>query len=249
MAAVHYNLDALIRNCKFRLHRNERGIWSGTAVYSIKRSALTDALVPAINSAHPVWARLFCSGPADVDVSDADIAHITVEYEGELKNEAGGTPENPDEGLPAPESSLSIDLSEEPLETNQRYVEALSETEIAEASDLAKNPPKNEDGTLIEVSTTGWPALKLELYNKLRRGQEAYLNAGAVYRLKYATRTAPGNLSGVGKIGTLAGAPTLADGRNWLAIGLNVESRGGLWEVEAAIKASGPGGWDPDYYT
>ena len=107
---------------------------------------------------------------------------------------------------------------------------------------MAEETSKGVNGAPVETWST-------ELYNKLRRGQESYLDPKVSWRKEWVSNTRPTNLNDVGDIVTPDGdPPTPAAGRNWLHMGLESRQRGKVFENSEVADLSGRGGWDDDIY-
>lgn len=78
-------------------------------------------------------------------------------------------------------------------------------------------------------------------------GLEAVLVPRGEYRYTYSTLSTP-NLSGVGRIGTPPGAPTLNTGYTWLRTSRTFRKTGLVYRVTESWRVSGPRGWMEEIY-
>lgn len=86
-------------------------------------------------------------------------------------------------------------------------------------------------------------------YAYRNRGVDDYLLGTVTMRVAEEGQSQP-SLSGLGRIQTPAGAPSLPDNRNWLLVGIDAERVGtSTWKVTREYRASGAGGWDPEIYS
>lgn len=245
-SGTHTTFDpgGLTKTPDFRTSRDKTGLWTARQVFYCQKTLFT-TLVPERGDEHPDFDYLIAE-EVSVTEEEGKWMKIEVTYYGALGT--GGTEADIEAANP-PEYTRDITLSEEPLETHPRYVDALAVDDIREAVELAKNPPKEEDGTLQAVDQTGWDALKVELYELLQGGQESYREPRLVYRKRWVSTSDPG-ATNAGKIQTPDGTPpTLPAGYNWLNAGERSTQRGNIYENEVIWESSGRGGWNTDLYT
>jgi hypothetical protein len=237
MAITEAGGDFVI-NDEFEITRDERGMWSGTQTFFIRKARLLE-LMPAARSAHPSFGWMYlgdavCRGESGgwvkVDGKYAGVGVVGAEDEEEVVN--------------PPRYTLNTSLSEEPLETHPRYVDNLTVEEIQVASKLAKDPPVDENKEPIAVDTSDWPAEAVELYDLLRRGVESYRDPKVTWTKSWVSTSQPGSLNDVGEIDTPEGSPpSVAAGRNWMNMGLNSSETAGIYENEITWELSGRGGY------
>lgn len=236
--------NALDRTPDFSLTRDKTGLWTGMQVFTCARAELLEVL-PARRAVHPLFDWVYEDGTTVSGLEDDTLCRVEVRYAG-----AAYVGEDNEEEANPPEYTLEVSVSEEPLETHPRYVDALTEEDIREAVELAKNPPREDDGTLSTVSQTGWAALKSELYDYLLQGFENYRDPKATWTKRWVSDARPTDLNEVGKIQTPDGSPpAVASGRNWINAGLRSTERGVVFENEQVWELSGRGGWDTNIYT
>jgi hypothetical protein len=244
MPYEQYNLEQLITTAEWTADRDDNGVWRGTATYYCGISVVND-LIPPRFSPHPIWSGMLCT-TVKMTGEDGGMVRIDANYDGAL----GGGGEGEFGEVGEPEYSLDRTVSEEPLETHIRYLDHLSNQELAEVRELAQNPVVDADGVPEEADTAGWDVRKIELYDKLRRGFTSYLDAKQTWKVSKTQTAAPTGVANVGKIDTPEGpAPTLPSDRNWINMGVSYVRRGGLYVVEESWQASDRGGWDADIYT
>lgn len=83
------------------------------------------------------------------------------------------------------------------------------------------------------------------------RGIEDYLLGTVNMRVSTEETSSP-PLSALAKISKPPNAPTLADNRNWLCVGIDAERiayGGERWKITREYRASAAGGWDPEIYS
>lgn len=241
MAAQRYNDDALVRTHELELVRDDKGLWSGSQIYYCAADRLS-TLMPARGSAHPEYSWLTAEG-ARVTGEEGGWMKIQVDYTGML---GSGTGDDEDDNPPT--YTMSLALSEEPLESHPRY-DTLTDDDVQDAVTLAKNPATDADGKPVPADTTGWAVLKVELYDRIRRGFDSFRDPKVTWRKDWVSNTRPSNLNDVGNIATPGGSPpSPASGRNWLSAGLESRERGGVFENSETFELSGRGGWNEDIY-
>jgi len=153
-------------------------------------------------------------------------------------------------GLPEDEYYLEVSTSEEPIETHHRYDE-LDPQDILEAVELARNPPKSEDGKkVVKAATKNWDPKKLELYKDARKGIEAYREPRVTWTKRWVSKESPAGLNKIGEIDDPDGdPPAVAAGRDWLNMGIRSRLRGKIHENEITWELSGRDGWNENYYS
>ncbi len=240
----HGDTTSLHKGHEINLTRDKRGFWSGTQVYFLHRDYLM-TLTPANGSAHPDydWLKLETVAASD---GEGDWLKLDCEYAGIDASLENADPNDP----PQPVYTLDLALSEEPLETHPRYVDALDEDDLQEAVTKAKSPARDSDGELVEVDTTGWSSEQVELYNSLRRGFDKFRDPKVTWTMEWVSDARPGNLNDIGEIDNPAGnPPAVAAGRNWLFSGLTSVERAASFENTKVWELSGRGGWDTTIYS
>lgn len=234
-----FHPGGLIPTPNFSFTRDQAGLWTGTHEFHCPKEELA-ALIPSRGEAHHFIGFLGVSKVTINGMAGALIRMI-VHYAGYQPGEDGESEEA--------EYTLSLSTSEEPIETHPRY-DALSDFDIMEAVELARNPPKSADGKKVrEVDTSGWDALKVELYQDIQAGLEAYREPRVTWTKRWVSDQRPQNLNAIGEIDTPEGSPPpVAAGRNWLNAGMTSRERGEVFENEITWELSGRGGWNTRYY-
>jgi len=241
MASQRYNDDGLVQSHEMTLVRDQKGFWSGTQVYHCAKDRLA-TLVPATGTPHPDYEWMSAEG-LRVSGEEGGWLKLEVDYTGLIVTETG----DPEADNP-PSYVLDLSLSEEPLETHPRYV-TLTDDDVQEVVSQAKNPKTDEDGKPVPPSTGGWDPLKVELYDNIRRGFDAYRDPKVTWTKEWASTSQPDNLNNIGEIFTPDGdPPTPAAGRNWLFAGLQSRRRGQVYENSLIAELSGRGGWHTGVY-
>jgi hypothetical protein len=241
MAKVHDDGD-LTKNYRFEATSDRRGLWKGWQEFSCQKDRV-GVLLPYIGSSWELFPFMAVTDRQIVG-TEGGMCRVRVNYEG--ANTGGGAGGG---GGPVEVYSLRVTLSEEPITTHPRY-DDLDDADIVEAYELATNPPREKDGkSLKEIDTSGWDPLKIELFEDVQKGIEAYRDPKVSWVKKWVDDQLPTNLNDIGEISTPEGdPPTVAAGRNWLFTGLQSDERGGVYELEATWELSGKGGWNTRYY-
>lgn len=232
----------LLKSHELTLRRDPAGLWTGTQIYHCLRSEL-GLYAPRQREAHPDFDWLHVDS-MEVTGMEKGVCRLSVAYAGAFSlGQDDEEVENP------PEYALEISVSEEPLETHPRYEQALDPDDIREAVELAKNPPREDDGTLSTVDQTGWSVFKTELYEYLQGGFESYRDPKQTWTKRWISEDYPSGRDEVGSINVPDGNPGgWATGRNWLLVGFRVTERGEVYECEKVWELSGRGGWNADFY-
>lgn len=227
-----------------KLSRDKMGLWTGTQVYTCLRSELA-RLVPGQGTEHEDFPFLTVDEIEAVEGLEGGIIKIVAKYAGALglQDDEGPAAEN------VPEYNLEVTTSDEPLATHPKYAE-LDSQDRAEAVELATNPPMEDDKeTLKEIDTSDWADNKIELYEKIRSGVEAFRDPKVVWSKRWVSEELPANLNKTGEIDEPGGPePDVAANRNWLYLGARTRIRGKVYEIEESWELSGRGGWDDDLY-
>ncbi len=97
------------------------------------------------------------------------------------------------------------------------------------------------------LSTNGQAILRMIL-----SGIHSYRSPAATFREISIVRASQVSLSGLGKIGSPKGAPSVGN-RNWLLVGCNFsrtsQDKKGRWRLERLYELSAEGGWNKDIYS
>ena len=225
----------------FDFTRDQAGLWTGFHEHHCTKEELA-AVIPAKGSPHHFMNFL---GVSKVKITGMEGRFVKV-----MVHYAGFQASRDDEGVSAEaEFTLTLSTSEEPIETHPRY-DDLSDFDVREATELARNPPKSRDGKkVLEPKTDESDPLKLELYNDLRKGLESYREPRVTWTKRWVSDQRPEDLNRIGEIDTPEGdPPAVAQGRDWLNAGLTSLERGDVFENELSWELSGRGGWDERYY-
>ena len=237
-----YHPGNLVSMPGFKASKDRAGLWTGMQMYHCTERELLN-LMPRQGSPHPKFPYLALE-TVSFEIFQEGLAKISAGYARASFGFDGA--EEPEE-----EYSLDISTSEEPISTHDRY-DGLAEQDILEAVELATNPPRSEDGKKIkQPDTTGWAALKLELYNDTKKGIESYREPRVTWSKRWVSKEQPTDLNDIGKkTNTPEGTPPpVADDRNWLNVGIRSRVRGKVYENEMTWELSGRGGWLARYYS
>jgi len=243
-AQVVFHEGGIVFTDEYSFAEDEMGIWQGDHTMYARIGSLMDDL-PAKLSAHPVFTSLFME-KATISGSKAGWVRVVGRYVGLLR---GDGEEEPDDDDPQVRYTLGISLSDDPLETFNDYVDGLTPVQIQEASEWAKNPPKDDDGEVQQPDTSGWPALQVELFEYLSQGVVSYRVPRPTWTKSWVSTARPANLNVVGKINTPPNAPSASEDRNWLCAGLTSVQLGKVFENEQVWELSGRGGWITKFYS
>ena len=229
---------------EYSFSEDEKGIWSGDHVMYARIQTLVEDIPPRF-SAHPIFTSLFLDRTS-ISGSKAGWVRVVGKYVGLLR---GDEEEDPDDDSNQVRYTLGISLSDDPLETFADYVDNLTPIQIQEASEWAKNPPKDDAGEVLEPDTTGWPAEQVDLYEYLSSGVVSYRVPRPTWTKSWVATGRPANLNVVGKIDVPPNAPSASQNRNWLCAGLTSVQIGKIFENEQVWELSGRGGWIPKFYS
>jgi len=199
-------------------------------------------LMPRQGSPHPKFPYLALE-TVGFEIFQEGLAKITAGYAGASFGFDGSSE-------PEEEYNLDISTSEEPVQTHHRYDE-LSDEDILAAVELARNPPRSESGKEVKKpNKDDWPPLKVELYEDISKGKEAYRDPRVTWSKRWISKEKPTDLNNIAKIQEPEGnPPQVADDRNWLNIGIRSRIRGKVYENEVTWELSGRGGWLERYYS
>lgn len=212
-------------------------MWTGTQTFYCTQDELY-SLAPAQNSPHPIYTWLTLDS-LTVTGEEGGWVRIDAHYAGAQFESGAGAPE--------PTKTLSRTLTEQPLATHPMF-DSLGEEEKQEAVYLALNPALDDEGKVKLPDTSGWDPLKLDLFNRYRKGQTSYLDPKVTYSREYVSQNEPDDLNAVGETDTPPGAPSVASGRDWLFMGSEMVQRGDVYEIVDTWELSSRDGWDSDIY-
>jgi hypothetical protein len=238
-----FHSGELVPSWRFEAESDARGFWTGWQEFSAPKGHAGE-LLPEKGSVWNYFTFMTVVKRKIIGM-EGELVRVMVFYEG--ANTSGG--EGGEGGVEAV-YSLRVALSEEPISTHPRYVDALTAADIMEAYELATNPPREKEGTGIKVvDTAEWDPLKIELYEDLQKGIEAYRDPKVTWTKRWVDEALPTNLNEIGDISTPEGdPPAVANDRNWIFGGLTSDQRGEVYELEATWELSGRGGWLERYY-
>lgn len=235
----------LVKNWNFNIERTKEKIWTVVQTYHCHVDD-TVSLMPSIGSRHPDFN--FCK-LEDVNVSgmEGDWVDMQARY-------IGVDPDAEDVYT----RGLRMNTGEEHVATSP-YFSDVPEADRNEAVKLATQPPKNKDGQVKLIDTTGWDEIggngddrgnKLELYDMIRGGIEAYLEPRIEFFHRYGAEEMPTDLNDIGKRGAIPeGSPTINASREWLFTGYNItEKSAEVFDIEKTWLLSGRGGWNEKLY-
>lgn len=229
---------------QYSFDEDEKGIWQGSHTFYVRIEMLVDD-IPAKFSAHPIFTSLFLE-KVSIAGGKAGWVQCSGKYVGLLR---GDGEDEPDDDSPQVRYNLGISLSDDPIETFSDYVDNLTPLQIQEASEWAKNPPKDEAGEVMSPDVTAWPDKMEELYDYLSRGLVSYRVPRPTWTKSWVASARPANLNVVGKINTPPNAPSASEDRNWLCVGLTSVQTGKIYENEQVWELSGRGGWIEKFYS
>ena len=238
-----YHPGNLVAMPGFKASKDRAGLWTGTQMYHCTERELL-ALMPRQGSPHPKFPYLALE-TVSFEIFQEGLAKITAGYAGASFGFDGSSE-------PEEEYNLDISTSEEPISTHFRYTDGLSAQDIAEAVELATNPPRSESGkTVKEVDTTQFGALQKELYDDTQKGIEAYREPRVTWSKRWISKDLPTDLNQIGKKTKKPEGepPQVANDRDWLNIGIRSRIRGKVYENEVTWELSGRGGWLDRYYS
>ena len=241
-----YHPGNLVAMPGFKASKDNAGLWTGTQMYHCKESELLN-LMPRQGSPHPKFPYLALE-TVSFEIFQEGLVKITAGYAGASFGFDGS--EEPEE-----EYNLDISTSEEPISTHFRYTNpagGLSAQDIREALELARNPPRSEDGKKVkQPDTSTWNPLKKELYEDTKKGIEAYREPRVTWSKRWISKEKPTGLNDIGKsVAAPEGdPPQAAANRDWLNIGIRSRERGKVYENEITWELSGRGKWLSRYYS
>jgi len=216
----------------------------GLANASVKWSCIWSRLMTVLNenlyynAPHPDFPNLLIQD-RQVAREPGNIATITAQYQGPTFAEGSGA-------LPGPEYNSDISMSSEPIETNA-FFQDLTAVQLRQVQQWFENVGAN---STITAFPGDWVKLQKLLAGKKLKGQTNYLRPGIIHSIDYVSYSRP--LSLVSRIGlvqtSVTNGPTLPSGQNWLFTSLTWKLAGAIYSVNEKYQASGPGGWDPDFY-
>lgn len=240
--------DQLIKNWQFSLSRDKKGLWTGTQKYYCGKESLATSL-PTNGTAHPDYDWLYAEA-VEVVGMEGDWLEVDVKYAGADGGDGSAGGNDPDEPNVF-EQGLRLATQEEPLATNPKYKD-LTAQDKHEAVVAATQPAKNRGGDVKPVDTSDWSEDKKDLYDRVRKGQESYLEPSVEFFQRYVSKTMPARLNDIGKIQEPKGAPSVSDSRSWLLVGYNITERSvgknSTYDIEKVWLLSGRGGWDETIY-
>ena len=238
-----YHPGNLVAMPGFKASKDRAGLWTGTQMYHCTERELLN-LMPRQGSPHPKFPYLALE-TVSFEILQEGLAKINAGYAGASFGFDGSSE-------PEEEYNLSISTSEEPISTHFRYTDGLTAQEIAEAVELATNPPRSESGkTVKEADTTQFGPLQKELYDDTQKGIEAYREPRVTWSKRWISKELPTDLNNIGKkINKPDGEPPpVANDRDWLNVGIRSRVRGKVYENEVTWELSGRGGWLKRYYS
>lgn len=134
-----------------------------------------------------------------------------------------------------------------PIKTHPRYSFPPTNPPVSKA-ELAAIEAAIENKIVWDAQPIATEAGR-NLYEKLTRGVDSYLEIRTVYTRSYAGRIPNNKTSLIGKIYTPPGAPPLPKDQNWLFSGMSWSKSGGVVTTREEYMASGKLSWDKDLYT
>jgi hypothetical protein len=235
-----YTSGELVKQFNWEAARDKKGIWTGFQEYHCLREDI-GAFLPAVGAA---WEMFPFMTAVDVRMTGTEggFCRMRIIFE-------GAAYENDGDGEAAAEYVLAVTVSGEPLPTHPRY-DDLTPQDKMEAAELAANPPRSEDGKqVLEPDISAWSELKIELYNDLQSGIEAFEEIKATWTKSWVTNDMPTSFPDIGKISVPDGPlPNMGFDRDWKNGGVTTSARGKAVEIQQKWDLSGRGGWSNRYY-
>lgn len=242
----------------FTASRDNQNKWTGSETFTCR---LADAplLVPINGTSCRLagWTWMISSG-CEINNISGDLCEIKVNYGGFQDSDDG---DDDDEDLEKFTYKLGLSLNEEPLYTNYRYKDVIANDKKI-ARDLINGKIEQVVGSTYDFQNTSDETkakkytvtsdLGKELIDNIRKGFTVYKAPATVWNASYKTKKKPKAkyLNQVGFISTALNAPALANGRNWLFIGMDVDQDvDKIYTINYQWQASGLGGWDTAIYT
>ena len=238
MAPHYFGATGLVTKDSGTIVRDRYGMDQGGVVFQCRQDGWASH-IPALGSAHPYAAWLACEKVA-MTIAPG-VVLFACEYAGVS-------------GAADPVYELEIGCSDEPIETHPKFV-----------SDIGGSPSSPSNGAIFVDVETGAPTDDDEkgVFSRFTimaggdknpyAGVSKYLDASQVtWTMTQVTSSRPSDVSELGTIDTPSGSPpSLANGRNWLYVGLSYEVRGGgtVYKVKYSWRASRMGGWITAMYT
>jgi len=89
-----------------------------------------------------------------------------------------------------------------------------------------------------------------QLFEAYDKGISAYYSPRITFSMRYSSNQPipASTLNKIGKTDTPQNAPAVGAGREWLAMGVNSDQSGDVYDVEQEWLLSGKEGWDDDFY-
>lgn len=246
---------SFIWNPDFSATQDEKSKWIGSETFTCRLEEVT-SLLPVNGAACQLdgWGFMLFTG-CKVENIEGGLATVTCNY--------AGTQEDTFEFEDLDDSKtyeMGITTSQEPIMAHPKYKDvAAGEKQILQnvlngslkqvsGSQYDFIPMSDHDKTEKFTITSD---LGKELCEKIQKGLDGYLQAGQIWRVSFVTNTMPSTniLNAVGKITSAVGAPTVANDRNWLFIGCNMNQKDRVFNVSYEWQLSGDGGWDEDLYS
>lgn len=242
----------LVKSWNFNIDRNKENLWTINQTFYCHRDDVV-ALMPARGVPHPDYPFVRLDS-VTVNGMEGDWVDIKAKYAGLDPDD----PDDPDDEEKEFSYGLRMTTGEEPVSTAP-YFDEVPEKDKNEAVKLATQPPKNKDGSVKKIDTKGWDKIggegedegnKLELYQMVQKGIEAYLEPRIEYFERYTATFMPSDLNDIGKRGAIPPkAPQIADNRSWLFVGYNItEKAPDVFDIERTWQLSGRGGWNEKIY-
>lgn len=247
-------------NPDFKANLDEKGLWTGSNSFTCRLADLT-SLIPDLGATcqEPGFDFMTMVG-TEVSNNEGDTAVVNCRYSGTV------TPDyefDGDNTAVKKTTSMSIAVSEEPIETNPKYV-TLTEDQrnIVQQFKAGRYKIfKTADGVITELISRvddlnvgihfiSSSALLQDLIGKINKGFVSYLVPNQIFRVSYTQNVKPSAslLNYTGYIKAPDDAPAVGDGRNWLLIGVNYTSESGVYSITEEYQLSGKGGWDTSIY-
>ena len=244
----------------FTAAQDEAGRWTATRSFKC-HLANVFSLIPLKGDpcTKDGWESLTLLTASVTEPAGSAWATVVCQYKGTTFTSAG---DDTDEDI-LPTYNTSIVAQTEPIEAHKNFKDFTAE-EWAEVDDyktgkIIRDPADSaaflkeelEDGVSIGHTEDFTPSsTQIELFEALDKGFTSFYSPRIEHTKRYSSKTAlsSATMNKVGKIDVPDGAPSLSSGRDWLFMGADTDNSGDVYEIELNWLASGPTGWDSDFY-
>lgn len=238
----------------FTATRDEKGQWKGSESFICRVEDILTLIPPQYDPCtFPGFTFLLCDS-VKVDNWEGNLMMVTINYAG---NSVSGDFDFDAADPTKLQYELAISLSEENLWEHPNYTDGnVPQAEMELIIDVHDKTLKRKTPGLYvfidvngnEFTITTDPGK--ELVDFITRGTDSYLKAEQVWRCHFTDNNLPDAdiLNAVGKITSAKGAPVIADNRNWLFNGAQVQQNGKVFDITYEWILSDRGGWIDKIY-